>query len=238
MTTVTSTFTASNGTQSETLVHDFNVQAAPAGISLVNVGSDANSGTTVNLSVPITVSAGDTILAVLSAQQGMTNTGPAGFTLLDDYIAVTSSSMAEVLVYKKTADGTETAVAATSSGATHRAALQVWEVPGGAMVQTFQGGRTSGTPFSWVVGPFTPSHNNATVIALWASGSARGQGTYGVDSAWSSVTVVDTDPGGNLGIASIGWATQQQTTATAATATFSASNAVSNPTQYMIAVSP
>lgn len=238
MTTVTSTFTASNGTQSETLVHDFNVQAAPAGISLVDVGSNVGSGTTVTLGVPITVSAGDTILAVLSARQGATNTGPSGFTLLDDYIAVASTSMSEILVYFKTADGTETSVGATSARSSNNAALQVWKIPGGANVQTFRGGRgASGTPTSWSVGPFTPAADNSIVIAMWSGGLSRTQGTYGVDAAWVNFTVVDTDTGGNIGMASIGFATQQQTAATAATATFTASNGISNPTDYMIAVS-
>lgn len=236
MGTFTSTFTASNGTQSKTLAHVFNVNAAS--VSLVPVGSDANSGTTVNMSVPITVSAGDTILAVLSARQGATNTGPAGFTLLDDYIAVSSTSMSEILVYSKTADGTETSVAATSSRTSNGAGLQVWKVPGGATIQTFRGGR-GGTSavMSWSVGPFTPTADHATVIAMWSSGLPLTDSTYGVDAAWSNFTVVDTQSGGNLGTASLGWATQQQTTAAAATATFTASAGVNNPTDYMIAVS-
>lgn len=213
--------------------------AAAASVTLVNVGSSANSSSSaINLSVPITVSAGDTILAVLSARQGATNTGPSGFTLLDDYIAVSSTSMSEVLVYSKTADGTETSVAATSTRSFNGAALQVWKVPGGATAQTFRGGRgAAGTSTSWSVGPFTPTNANATVIALWSGGTSITGGTYGVDAAWSAITIVDTDPGTNLGTASVGWATQQQTTATAATATFSASVGVNNPTDYMIAVS-
>ena len=212
--------------------------SAASGKTLVNVGSAANSGTTVNLNVPITVSAGDLILAVLSVRQGATNTGPAGYTLVDDYIALTSTSMAEVLVYTKTATGTETSVSATSTRSSNGAALQVWKIPGGAGVQTFQGGRgQSGAATAWSVGPFTPSTNNAIVIALWAGGTTITAGTYGVDAAWSSFTVVNTATGSNLGTASIGWATQKQTTAAAATANFTASVGVNNPTDYMIAVS-
>jgi hypothetical protein len=222
--------------QSKTLVHQFNVTSA---FQLVNVGSSASSGTTVNMSVPITVNAGDTILAVLSARQGATNTGPAGFTLLDDYIAVSSTSMSEILVYKKTAGGTETSVAAASSRSSNGAALQVWKIPGGGTVQTFRGGR-GGTAavMSWPVGPFTPGANNAAVIAMWSSGLPLAGSTYGVDAAWSNFTLVDTQSGANLGTASLGWATQQQTTAAAATANFTASGGVNNPTDYMIAVSP
>lgn len=206
-----------------------------ATVDLVDCGSSANSGTTVNMSVPVTVNAGDTILAVLSARQGATNTGPAGFTLLDDYIAVSSTSMSELLVYTKTADGTETSVSATSNRSFGSAALQVWTIPGGAVIETFRGGRGgSGAVTSWAVGPFTPVADYSAVIALWSSGAQLAESTYGVDAAWNPMTIVDTNTGTNLGLASIGWTTQQQTGATATTATFSASGGVNNPTDYMI----
>lgn len=220
----------------QTLTED--IGAAATAPTLVDVGSDANSGTTVNMSVPITAAAGDTILAVLSARQGATNTGPSGFTLVDDYIAVVSTSMSEILVYTKTSDGTETSVDAVSNRSFGSAALQVWKVPGGANVQTFRGGRGgSGAVTSWSVGPFTPIADNATAIAMWSSGAQLAEGTYGVDAEWAPMTIVDTSTGSNLGLASLGWTTQQQTTATAATATFSASGGVNNPTDYMIMVS-
>lgn len=236
--TITSTFGATGGSVAATpLAHEFDVTEAGATVDLVDCGHSANSGTTVNMSVPVSVAAGDTILAVLSARQGATNTGPAGFTLLDDYIAVASTSLPEILVYKKTADGTETSVAATSSRASNGAGLQVWKIPGGANIQTFRGGRTFGTVTAWSVGPFTPANDNSAVIAFWACGLPITEGTYGVDAAWSGFTVVDTNTGANLGTASIGWATQQQTTAAAATANFTASSGVQNPCNYMIAVS-
>lgn len=235
---ITCTFGATGGSVAATpKTHEFNVTEAGASVELVDCGHSANSGTTVNMSVPISVAAGDTILAVLSARQGATNTGPAGFTLVDDYIAVASTSLPEILVYVKTADGTETSVDASSTRASNGAALQVWKIAGGASIQTFRGGRTFGTVTAWSVGPCAPANDNSAVIAFWACGLPITEGTYGVDAAWSGFTVVDTNTGANLGTASIGWATQQQTTAAAATANFTASSGVQNPCNYMIAVS-
>lgn len=78
MSTFTSTFTASNGTQSKTLVHTFNVTAAPSAIAKVGtpVIFTATSG---NLPLPTGCQAGDVLVI---ANRGATMPAPSGFTTL------------------------------------------------------------------------------------------------------------------------------------------------------------
>lgn len=78
MSTFTSTFTASNGAQTKTLAHTFNVQAATAGISYVAGTTTAGSSTGIPL--PAAVQAGD--LLYLNYISAVAPTVPSGSTAI------------------------------------------------------------------------------------------------------------------------------------------------------------
>lgn len=120
MSTFTSTFTASNGTQSKTLVHDFNVTAAPAGISYV--GGITTSGASTSIPLPAACQASD--LLYLNYISSVTPTAPAGSTaIVADNVPFSSLHMGLYGYFLTAADITAGSVAWNSGSSSSASAI-------------------------------------------------------------------------------------------------------------------
>lgn len=105
MSTFASTFTASNGTQSKTLVHEFNVQAA-ASASIIEMvqGSWTTAGGTGDIPFTNAVQAGDRVVIVASRSTGLstvtltaTDNNGTTYNQIEYEIGVANSSVAVFL---------------------------------------------------------------------------------------------------------------------------------------------
>ncbi len=103
----------------------------------VDAGRAAYGGASSNIhavTMPATVSAGDTLLMVFRVHNGTVDTGPSGFTPLVNNDATDASDDATSIFYKK-ADGSEggTTVNVTLAGGLSRKASAItWRITGAA----------------------------------------------------------------------------------------------------------
>lgn len=101
MSTFTSTFTASNGTQSKTLVHEFDVTAAASNVTLVGPCTPTY-GAISSIALPAGCAAGDTLLIVYHAGNSGTITPPSGSTTIIADAVYTSGRHVRVYGYPLT----------------------------------------------------------------------------------------------------------------------------------------
>lgn len=140
MSTFTSTFTASNGSQSKTLAHVFNVTAASTSPVLVQQKSTGQGGaaTSSQLTLDDAPTAGNTLLLVAREFVSGDAITPTGWTPIGEKLPTGSSRPAAF--YKRESDGTEQTIKVNfGSSNGHGIAVQEWEgtVTFGAMTGVY-----------------------------------------------------------------------------------------------------
>jgi hypothetical protein len=170
MTTVTSTFTASNGTQSETLVHEFNVTAAAGAPTFVGGASDYVYPGVSSIPLPAGCQAGD---EVMISGESSASSNAISFAAATQILAPTKVNGTKYLAaYAYTLTATDIANGSIPAACTYSYALGVWRASGGVGVDVVGTVKYITSSAATTVNDVTTTVDHTTLIGIFGKSSA------------------------------------------------------------------
>ncbi|HET9817700.1 MAG TPA: hypothetical protein VFP92_00860 [Rhodanobacteraceae bacterium] len=170
MTTVISTFTASNGTQSKTLVHDFNVAAAASAPTFVAGAGDYPYPGVSSIPLPAGCQAGDEVVICGNSASTSNAISVTGGTQWLAAVKLNGSKYLTVYTYTLTA--TDIANGSFPADVTYSYALGVWRAPNGVGVDVAGTVKALAAFDLLTVNDITTTVDHTTLVPIFG----RGQG--------------------------------------------------------------